>query len=355
MSGGIRTPFDAPEPGTAREVAPGVLWMRLPLPMALDHVNVYALEEGDGWTVIDTGFHSKGAVTLWERLLAEPLGGRPVRRVVVTHHHPDHVGMAGWFQARGADLWMPRTGWLLARMLVLDRQERASPEQLAFLRRAGIVGAALADKAGERPFNFADVVAPLPLGFTRLKEGGTVRMGGRCWDVRMGDGHAPEHATFWSRDDDLVLGGDQLLPAISANIGVYPTEPDADPLREWLESSARFRTVAEDRHLVLPGHKQPFTGLPLRLRQMVENHEGALTRLNDLLATPKRATECFPALFKRAIGPDVAGLALVEAVAHLNHLLFRGEVRRSLSDDGAWLWQVSGGHDAASCVRPAMR
>ncbi len=336
---GIRYPLEAPDPGAAVEVAEGVLWLRLPLPMALDHVNVYALDEGDGWTVIDTGLDSRKSRAMWEALLAGPLRGRPVRRVVVTHHHPDHVGLAGWFQARGAELWMPRTGWLYARMLTLDTQEKAVAEQVAFWRGAGMEPSILAQRMAERPFNFADVVHPMPLGFTRLLEGATVEMGGRQWRVRMGDGHAPEHATFWSEADDLVLGGDQLLPSISPNIGVYPTEPEADPLGDWIASCRRFAEIAENRHFVLPGHKLPFTGLPLRLRQMEENHHSAIARLLDFLDTPRSAAACFPALFKREIGAGEYGLALVEAVAHLNYLLHRGRVRRSLNGEGAWIWK----------------
>lgn len=155
----------------------------------------------------------------------------------------------------------------------------------------------------------------------------------------MGDGHAPEHATFWSRDDNLVVGGDQLLPSISANLGVYPTEPDADPVQEWLDASASFLPFATDDQLVLPGHKLPFTGLPLRLNQMIENHHGALARLIDHLATPRTGGECFAPLFKRTIDRSAYGLALVEALAHLNHLLHKGEVTRTMGEDGAWYWQ----------------
>ena len=336
----IRTPFAAPpEPGAAIELAPGVLWMRLPLPMALDHVNVYALEDGDGWTIIDTGFDSRKSRAVWQDLLAGPLAGRPVRRVVVTHHHPDHIGLAGWFQAQGAELAMPRTSWLYARMLTLDEQPKAAPEQLAFWRAAGMDPALLAKRAEERPFNFADIVHPLPLGFTRLTEGGTITMGGRRWAIRMGDGHAPEHATFWSMEDDLVIGGDQLLPSISPNVGVYPTEPMADPLGEWIAACARLAPHAEARHLVLPGHKLPFTGLPLRLRQMQENHHAAIARLHDHLATPQSATGCFPVLFKRQIGEAEYSLALAEAVAHLNYLLHRGRAHRFLTPEGIWLWE----------------
>ncbi len=326
----IRYPWsEPPAPGAATEVAEGVLWLRLPLPMALDHVNVFALDEGDGWTLIDTGFSSRKSRALWESLLAGPLNGRPVTRVVVTHYHPDHIGLAGWFQARGAELVTTRTSWLFARMLVLDAHDRPVPETLAFWRSAGMDPALYDRRAGERPFNFADCVHPMPLGYSRIREGDRLRMGGRDWLVRCGDGHAPEHATFWSADDDLVLGGDQLLPSISANIGVYASEPDADPLAEWIASCERFLPLAEQRHLVLPGHKLPFVGLPLRLRQMIDNHIGALGRLQAHLAMPRTAADCFLPLFKREIGEGEYGMALVEAVAHLNHLLHAGKAVRS--------------------------
>lgn len=344
MTAEIRYPFDTPPaPGTATEVAPGILWLRLPLPMALDHVNVYALDDGAGWTVVDTGMMSRTSIALWEALLAGPLAAKPVTRLIVTHHHPDHVGLAGWFQARGAELLITRTAWLYARMLVLDTQERATPEALRYYTRAGLGPEALAAKAAERPFNFSDIVAPMPAGFTRLEEGQMITAAGRRWQVRLGQGHAPDHATFWSMDDPLVLGGDQLLPSISANIGVYPTEPEADPLGEWLASTAGFAAHARADQLILPGHKLPFTGLPLRLRQMAENHEAALERLRAHLAVPRTAIECFVPIFKRALGPADFGLALVEAVAHLNYLHQRGEVARVLREGGAWEWQGSAG------------
>ncbi len=338
---GIRYPFPTPpKDGAATEVAEGVLWMRLPLPMALDHVNVFALDDGDSWTIVDTGLDTRRTRAIWEGLLAGPLAGKPVGRVLITHHHPDHIGLAGWFMEQGAELLIPRTAWLMARMLTLDEQPAYPAETVAFYRRAGMDPAVLEKRIGERPFNFADCVHPLPLGYTRLQEGETLQAGGRTWDIRMGNGHAPEHATLWSRDCNLLLGGDQLLPSISPNIGVYPTEPDADPLAEWLAACARLSAYAEETHLVLGGHKLPFTGLPLRMQQLIDNHPGALDRLVEFLAEPRRGGACFPPLFKREIGEGEYGLALVETVAHLNHLHQTGRAHRWLDDDGAWRWQA---------------
>ncbi|MCA1287523.1 MBL fold metallo-hydrolase [Salipiger bermudensis] len=341
MTTGIRYPFDAPpEHGAAIEVAEGVLWMRLPLPMALDHVNVYALDDGDGWTVIDTGFSAPRSRALWEALLSGPLKGKPVRRVLVTHHHPDHVGLAGWFQERGAELLTTRTAWLFARMLTLDEEDRPSPAQLDYWRRCGMAADMLEKRADERPFNFCDCVWPMPLGFTRIQQDDRLEIGGRTWDVHIGDGHAPEHATLWSRDDNLVLAGDQILSTISSNLGVYATEPEADPVAEWLESCERLSELARPEHLVLGGHKLPFTGLPFRMAQLIENHHSALDRLHGYLAEPKAAGECFPVLFKRRIGEPEYGLALVEAMAHCLHLWHEGRATREIRGDGAWIWQA---------------
>jgi glyoxylase-like metal-dependent hydrolase (beta-lactamase superfamily II) len=344
VSAPIAFPWETPPgEGEAVEVGEGALWMRLPLPMKLDHVNVYAFSDEDGWTIVDTGFDTRRSRAIWERLMAGPLGGKPIARVIVTHHHPDHVGLAGWFQkVHGAELITTRTAWLYARMLVLDEHMKPVDETLAYWRAAGMDAEIYQKRKDERPFNYVDIVADMPLGFRRIKEGDVIRFGGRDWDVRIGNGHAPEHATFWSRDCDLVIGGDQLLATISPNLGVYATEPEADPVGEWLESCERLLAYAEDSHLVLPGHKLPFTGLPTRMRQLIDNHHGALDRVLALLAAPHTAAECFPALYRRKIGEGEYGLALVEAMGHLNHLYQTGRLRRERRADGAWIWQREG-------------
>ena len=342
MGGTLRYPWAAPPAyGEAIEVAPGVLWIRLPLPMALDHVNIYALDDGDSWTIVDTGIHSKRSVKLWESILAGPLQGKPVGRVLLTHHHPDHVGMAGWLMDRfGAELMTSRTAWLMARMLILDEEERPTEQALAYWRSAGMDPEVFEARRNDRPYNFSDVCYPLPVGYTRLRQGNVIRAGGREWNVHMGNGHAPEHVTLWSRDDNLVLAGDQIIASISPNIGVYPTEPEADPLSDWMEACERLAGLARDDHLVLSGHKLPFTGLPVRMRQLIDNHHGALRRLRAHLAEPKVAADCFAPLFKRKIDRGTYGLALVETVAHLNHLHQAGEVVRRRGSDGAWQWQM---------------
>lgn len=341
---GLRYPWDTPPAaGDSIEVAPGVLWIRLPLPMKLDHVNVYALDEGDSWTIIDTGFASNKSKAIWAEIMAGPLAGKPVSRVVVTHHHPDHIGLAGWFQtAHGAELVTTRTAWLTARMLTLDVQDVPNAETLAFYRAAGMDPAIYEKRAKDRPFNFADIVAPLPLGYIRIRQGDVLTMGGRTWDVHMGNGHAPEHATFWSRDDNLVIAGDQILSSISPNVGVYATEPMADPIGEWLEACERLQLLARPDHLVLGGHKLPFTGLPTRMRQLIDNHHGALKRLSAYIDTPKTAGEVFAPLFKRSIGEGEYGLAMVEALAHLSHLHQTGHATRATREDGAWEYQRKG-------------
>lgn len=335
----IRFPHKAPpSEGEVIELADGVLWLRLPLPMALDHVNIYALDDGDGWTVIDSGVNSGRSQAIWEALMAGPLSGKPINRVLVTHYHPDHIGCAGWLQSQhGVELWTTRTSWLQARMLVLDEQPVWPEDALKFYRAAGMDPKLFEKRKAERPFNFADVVAPLPFGFHRISEGDIITAAGRRWEVKIGNGHAPEHAMLWSLDDDLVIAGDQIIPGISSNLGVFPSEPNADPVAEWLESCHRFATMAEDRHYVLPGHKLPFTGMPERLKQLIDNHHGALDRLWDFLDTPKTGGECFVPLFKREISGAEYGLALAESLGHLNHLYQTGKITRE-SRDGVWYW-----------------
>ncbi|MGI3169219.1 MBL fold metallo-hydrolase [Pseudooceanicola sp. C21-150M6] len=335
-------PFpDLPGPGEAVEVAEGVLWIAIPLPMALKWVNVVALDDGDGWTLVDTGTYTQDTVKVWEQILAGPLRGKPVTRIISTHHHPDHVGMLGWFMTNhGVEHWSSRTTYLLTRMLVLDEEPLPTQAAITYWKRAGMPAEKLAKRMSERPFNFADIVHPVPVGHTRIQQGDVIRAGGRDWDVHMGNGHAPEHVTLWSRDDNLVIAGDQVLPTISPNVGVQPAEPEADPLADWLEACERLQTLAREDHFVIGGHKLPFTGLPRRMNDLIVNHHTALDRLKKHIAEPRVAVDCFSPLFKREIVDAIYGLAMVEAYAHLQHLHRIGQASRTLREDGAYMWQT---------------
>lgn len=322
-------------------MAPGVLWLRLPLPIAMDHVNAFALDDGDGWTLVDPGADCPGVRAALDASLASPrMAGKPVTRVIATHHHPDHIGMAGHFIAQGARLWTTRTAWLMARAEQGNRTGFPDRATVAYWKRAGMPAEQIAQRE-KTPEKMSLGVAPLPLGYRRIAAGEVISAAGRRWRIETGEGHAPEHAVLWSLDDDLVIGGDQLLPSISANLGVWPTEPEADPVGDWIESCRRFLPLAEDRHLVLPGHRLPYTGLPLRLNQMIDSHLSALDRLRETLAKGEIiAPKCFPILFRRAISEGIYTLALAEALGNLNYLMRRAEVRRITDGDGVWRWSL---------------
>ena len=309
--------------------------------MALDHVNVYVIDEDDSWTIIDTGFWSKKTQSIWSDIKEKWFSDKPIGKVIVTHHHPDHVGLAGWFQTEfKADLWMSRTAWLMARMLRLDYQKLPTEETINFWRRAGMDDLILNERATGKPFNFGDSVHEMPLGFRRIIDGEKIILGNRSWIVRVGNGHAPEHLTLWCEDEPIVIAGDQIISSISPNLGVYATEPDADPVQEWLTSCEAFLPFSNDKQLVLPGHKLPFYGLPHRLKQLIENHHSALKRLVAFLKEPQTAVDCFPVLFNRKISDNEYGLALVEAVAHLNHLYRKKIVKRELNSKGAYVYTL---------------
>ncbi|MEM7490124.1 MAG: MBL fold metallo-hydrolase, partial [Pseudomonadota bacterium] len=212
---------------------------------------------------------------------------------------------------------------------------------IRFCHRWGMDADVLARRAVERPFNFADIVAPLPVGYTRIVEGDVLDLGGRRWRVARGDGHAAEHAVLFEDGGDLVLGGDQLLPGISPNLGLYPTEANADPVGDWLAACDHLAPLARDAQLVLPGHKLPYRGLPTRLTSLRQNHVAALNRLHDHIREPKTGGECFAPLFKRKVDDKLYGLAFFEAIAHLQHLHRQGRAARETREDGVWTFRAA--------------
>lgn len=338
---GLIYPFgDPPGFGEAVEVAPGVLWMRLSMPIALNHINVYAVEDGDGWAVIDTGLNIPDSRERWDALLAGPLGGRPVTRVICTHMHPDHIGLAGWLCERfDAPLVMTRLEYVTARMLLADTGQAAPEAGAVHYRAAGWDEDQI--ETYRREFGqFGRAVSAMPTGYVRIREGGRVSIDGQDWRVVVGEGHSPEHACLWREADGVVLGGDQILPRISSNVSVWPTEPDADPLGDWLDSLERMKTVFPDDVLVLPSHGEPFRGVQIRLDALIRGHGTALKRLERTLKSPQRAVDVFPALFARPVGDGVRGMATGESLAHLNYLLHRGRISRTRDADGVDWWTM---------------
>ncbi len=327
-----------PWPHQAQEVAPGVVWSRFPLPFQLDHVNVFALEDGPGWTVIDTGLSTPASIEIWESLLAGPLQGRPITRVICTHMHPDHIGLAGWLCRRtGAPLLMSRTEYLTGRTLAAESAGDAPPEGEVFYRAAGWSEAQIT--AWREGYGmFGKGVSLLPRAFMRLQDGDVLTIGGDEWRVVVGAGHSPEHVCLWRTSDDVFIAGDQILPRISSNVSVWPTEPDADPLGDWMESLAKLRALLPASALVLPSHGEPFHGVHQRLDALKRGHETALKRLERTLRKPTRVLDAFPAVFGRAVGDAMLGMATGEAQAHLNYLERRGRARRARDNNGVDWW-----------------
>ncbi|MDH4656850.1 MULTISPECIES: MBL fold metallo-hydrolase [unclassified Pseudomonas] len=341
MGTDIHYPCGAPPAtGVPLEIAQGVHWVRLPLPASLGAINVWLLADDDGQALVDTGIFSEDSVALWEKLLAGPLVGGRLTRILATHLHPDHVGMAGWLTRRtGCRLWMTRLEYLQCRMLAGDTGRAAPEDAVGFYHRAGWDDQALA-AYGRRFGSFGRMLSPLPDSYRRVREGELVHIGEYNWEVVVGAGHSPEHACLYDARRKLLISGDQVLPRISSNVSVHPTEPDADPLGDWLHSLGKLRRRVPDAVLVLPSHNEPFHGLHARLTQLETDALDALDRLRQGLTEPRRAVDVFPLLFSaklRTEDPSQLTLATGEAIAHLNHLLIRNEISVSTDECGvAW-------------------
>jgi len=324
-----------PGPAKALELAAGVRWLRMPLPFALDHINLWLLKDGPGWTIVDTGYAMPRTKELWEQIFSHALDGLPITRVIVTHYHPDHIGLAAWLTERWrAPLWITEKEWLSARVM-----SRSDPDFVPLRRRfahcAGLDPASC-ELFSERENSYRRGVPSVPASFQRLSDGMLLEIGGRRWRVIVGEGHAPELACLYCAEAAILISGDQVLPKISPNISVQPHEPDGDPLARYLSSLAKLREAVPPDVLVLPSHNLPFFGLHRRIDALAAHHR---TRCVDVLAGcagPQTAAQLVPILFPRRLDRHQMGFALGEALAHLHYLMHQGELNRDIGPDGVY-------------------
>ena len=335
-----------PASGRTLEIAPGIRWLRMGLPFALDHINLWLvrdeLEGRQGWTVVDCGISNDATRSAWERIFAEELDGLPVLRVIVTHMHPDHIGLADWLTERWSTpewpcrLWISLTDWNAARMASLSTTGFGGEAAAAFFGSHGVTDPAALDKVRQRGNYYAGMVPAVPRQFRRMMEGQRLAMGGHVWTCHAGYGHAPEHISLHCAALGVLISGDMVLPRISTNISVIDIEPEADPLSLYLASIERMRRLPADT-LVLPSHGKPFRGLHARVDQLQGHHTD---RLADVMAAcavrPHSACEILPVLFKRELDLHQLTFAMGEAIAHLHALWLDGDLKRVRQADGVW-------------------
>lgn len=329
-----------PQPGDVTQIAEDIYWLRMSLPMkGLDHINLWFLKDNDSWVVIDTGIGSREAKSHWQKVFDEDMGGRPVNRVIVTHLHPDHCGLAGWICRQfGAPLLMTRGEYFLCRLMAADTGHPAPPASIEFYERAGFNDEQL-ELYRARFGGFGKAISKIPHGYQRLQDGDTLEINGKEWKVVVGSGHSPEHACLWCPELKICMTGDQLLPNISSNVSVWPTEPESNPLEEWIASCHKLKDVLPEDTLICPAHGIPFHGAHRRLEKLIYHHERALERLHEYCTEPKLATEVYSVLFRREITDGNRLMAVGESIAHLNCLLGRGLMTRRINDAGQFIYK----------------
>lgn len=317
-----------PAPGETIEVRPGVHWLRMPLPFALDHINLWLLADGEGWVIVDTGLGTTATRECWERLFANTLRGKPVTRIIVTHYHPDHAGNAGWLTAKtGAPVHMTTGEFLTAHAVRDDAAGHDNTNAADFYRANGLP----LDGEGESGMlsnSYRRGVPELPMRYRRLMDGDTLSIGGHDWKVICVFGHAPEQATLFCESLGLFISGDQVLPRITTNVGVWGNQPDANPLARYLESLERLSALPEGLR-VLPSHDRVFEGLHARISQLQQHHEDRLAKLLAACDVPRSARDVLDVLFRRKLDDHQMRFAMAEAVAHLHLLHAQGSIVRT--------------------------
>ncbi len=332
---------EVPVPGASVAIAPGVWWLRMPLPVALNHLNLWLLEDGDAWTIIDTGLGNDATRAHWEQVLGARLGGKPVRRVIVTHYHPDHAGNAGWLCRKfGVGLWMTQAEYLSAHAVRDLKAGYGVDATLALYGANGVDGERHARMA-TRGNVYAAQVTELPASFHQLLEGDRVAIGGREWRVIVGYGHAPEHASLYCAETNTLISGDMLLPKISTNVSVWSVEPLGNPLKRFLQSIERYRELPADV-FVLPSHGLPFRGAHVRVAELAAHHDARFAELEAACAAkPRSAAEVLEVIFPRELDVHQTFFAMGEAVAHLHWLEEEGRMTRCMGADGVARYQSS--------------
>jgi glyoxylase-like metal-dependent hydrolase (beta-lactamase superfamily II) len=326
---------ETPPRGTTLEVAPGVRWISMPLPFQLDHINLWLLEDEGGWTIVDTGIGNEETRALWEKAFSA-LNVSKVRRVILTHYHPDHAGNAAWLCKRfGAEMWTTQGEYLTAHAVRSSSAGYTSEAVLEVFRKNGLPEDRAASMAAIRGNNrYCALVPEFPYSYRRIIEGDSVRIGGHAWKAIIGHGHAPEHLSLYCEALNVVIAGDMLLSTISTNVSVWSIDPEGDPLRLFLESIARYRDLPEDV-LVLPSHGKPFRGAHTRVQQLEKHHQARFAELKEALNEgPKTAGDLLTLLFRRPLDAHQTFFAMGEAIAHLHYLYYAGEARRAVGADG---------------------
>ncbi|OWU83144.1 beta-lactamase [Oceanicola sp. 22II-s10i] len=324
----LRFPFsEMPDFGDVIEIADGLLWLRIPLPYRLDHVNIYLVRDHGGWAVIDTGIKTPDAIAAWERYFSGPLAGATITKVIITHHHPDHIGLAGWMCDRfDAPMLSTYSTYMGSKVISLGESEKQTRSNFDFYISHGMSseGAGIVAIQGN---DYLRRVGELPDSFLRLVMPDILAIGDRTFRVVTGDGHAHEQLLLYCEDEKLLFAADQVLEKISPNVSVYASERHGDPLGHFLRSLRFLSAEIPSDTLVLPGHRRPFYGLHSRCRELEIHHEERCDLIRQACAVrPHTNAELVPILFPRELDPHQMSFAFTETLAHVNRLVRRGEV-----------------------------